>query len=416
MNLKRWGLFWGLLLAVCFSSTNASAAAKQTALSSIPGSETGGVKSVTSGEKPQSKLWEYAGTWWAVLATDENDKKKNGVEEDGLWLWKLDRTNWKPVLRIAGQSHYGQEAELFKADAVRDGSVVHVLMHFENPRDQSDYAVLASLQYDTGTKNYKFWRKRATERVKIPLASSETASIALDGKGRMWLATEQNVSQGTPKVKVLYADAPYETFKGPVYLSGTVKDDDISAIATLPDGSVGVLWSNQARWRFEFKLHKPGDDPTKWSSLETITKSVLPCKDNGHFADDHINLAVGDDGTLYAAVKTTYDSKNCPAIALLSRSKSGTWKAKEVQRGDGTRPITVIRPSKGRLYVVYTDATGGGNIVYKGANLSGIDFSKTAPKVIFSGKYNNVTSTKESITTNLVVVADGGRKGKQLTF
>ena len=40
-------------------------------------------------------------------------------------------------------------------------------------------------------------------------------------------------------------------------------------------------------------------------------------------ADDHIHLAVASNGTLYAAVKTSYDSSGYPKIALLVRRRVG---------------------------------------------------------------------------------------------
>ena len=47
-------------------------------------------------------------------------------------------------------------------------------------------------------------------------------------------------------------------------------------------------------------------------------------------ADDHLNFAVASDTTLYAAVKTSYDTAGFPKIALLIRRPTGggpggTW-------------------------------------------------------------------------------------------
>ena len=39
-------------------------------------------------------------------------------------------------------------------------------------------------------------------------------------------------------------------------------------------------------------------------------------------ADDHLNVAVASDGTLYAAVKTSYDTAGYPKIAMLVRRLS----------------------------------------------------------------------------------------------
>ena len=44
----------------------------------------------TTGEKPQSKVWRYAGAWWAVFPT----MTASGASSAGTWLWKLVGTTW----------------------------------------------------------------------------------------------------------------------------------------------------------------------------------------------------------------------------------------------------------------------------------------------------------------------------------
>ena len=51
--------------------------------------------SANTGEKPQSKVWQYGGAWWAVLPTSAVSPGP------GTWLWRLDGTSWTSVLKLS---------------------------------------------------------------------------------------------------------------------------------------------------------------------------------------------------------------------------------------------------------------------------------------------------------------------------
>jgi CheY-like chemotaxis protein len=78
----------------------------------------------------------------------------------------------------------------------------------------------------------------------------ETATIDVDSQGRLWLA-----SDGTTTVAVRYSDPPYSSWSGPITLATGISTDDISVVTALPNGTVGVLWSNQSTQRFGFRAH-----------------------------------------------------------------------------------------------------------------------------------------------------------------
>ena len=59
-------------------------------------------------------------------------------------------------------------------------------------------------------------------------------------------------------------------------------------------------------------------------------------------SDDHLNVAVAADGTLYAAVKTGYDSSSQPKIAFLVRRPNGSWDDLYEVDSSGTRPIVLL--------------------------------------------------------------------------
>ncbi len=123
-------------------------------------------------------------------------------------------------------------------------------------------------------------------------------------------------------------------------------------------------------------------------------------------ADDHLNVAVATDGTLYAAVKTSYDSGIYPVIALLVRRPNGAWDPlREVDRR-GTRPIVLIDEATTMLRVIYTASEVHDDILEKTTTLAALDFSNDA-HVALAGAYNNVTSAKRNITGQSLILAGG---------
>ena len=84
---------------------------------------------------------------------------------------------------------------------------------------------------------------------------------------------------------------PYSSFSGPVTLATGVAADDIGVVTALPNGQIGVLWSNQNTRLFGFRVHSDGADPSVWSTDEQpASQSAL---DVGlGMADDHLNVAV----------------------------------------------------------------------------------------------------------------------------
>lgn len=339
-----------------------------------------------TGEKPQSKLWRHDGRWWAVLP-----------EASGTKLWRLDDANWSPVLHLS-------DATAVHADALRAGEQVHVLL-FETGRCE-----LISLAYDGESQRYELWPERRSGTV-LPLDSSvETATIDMDASGRLWLALDDKMD-----VVVRWSDAPYSAWSEPLVLATGMAEDDICALTAFPNGGVGVLWSNQHTQRYGFRFHTEGADPTDWLPDEVPSAASAQAVGDG-MADDHLNFAVAQDGTLYAAVKTSYDTRGYPLIGLLVRRPSGAWDDLYNVDDDGTRPIVVLNEKSGTLFVAYTH---GGNIVYRESQSESIAFG---PRQLLIEKkdapLNNVTSTKERFSGEIVFLASTPTTadGVQVTF
>jgi Concanavalin A-like lectin/glucanases superfamily/Secretion system C-terminal sorting domain len=126
-------------------------------------------------------------------------------------------------------------------------------------------------------------------------------------------------------------------------------------------------------------------------------------------ADDHLNVAVANDGTIYVASKTGYDTQGYTNLSLLVRRPAGTWDdLYEVEnRGliEGTRPLVLLSELSGVLTVIYTEDVGGNDIVYKESNLSIISFPDQASDLTRSATdYNDVSSTKQNYTDEFVII------------
>ena len=301
----------------------------------------------------------------------------------GTHIWRLDGTTWTNVLDIdASISSF--------ADCKVEGSVTHILLY------KGVSSSLVSVEYISLSNTYQLWTSRTTT-VPISLDSGvETATIDIDGNGRMWLA-----SAGNADINVRWSDSPYSSWSSAITIGTGVGNDDICAITAF-DGKIGVLWSDQNIDRFGFKYHVDGDSPLSWS-VDEVPASQSALNIGSGMADDHLNFAVASDGTIYAAVKTSYDQSGYPQMALLIRRPGGTWdNLYEISQG-GTRPIVILNESINKVRVVYTSSDSGGDIVYKESPTSSISFG--SEMTLISGTYNNSTTSKQNQNGEMVVMA-----------
>lgn len=316
-------------------------------------------------DKPQSKTWTYGGKHWAVM-----------TKSDGAYLWRLDGNTWTSVLKLASTTYA-------RADCKPVGNVTHILL------ERGVASHLVSVEFVPKTGSYKLWSAR-TGRVPIALDEGvETATLEMDGAGRMWIA-----SDGRTTMNVRYSDFPYAVWSGPVTVADNVLDDDICSVIAMPAaGKIGVFWSNQNTRRFGFKTHIDGQEPSFWSTDEVPAGSSA-INVGGGMADDHMNLKVAADGTLYAAVKTSYDKTNYPRLALLVRRPAGTWDHLYTISQTGTRPIVWLNEAAGKLKIIYAAAENGGDILYRETAIGNIAFG--APFTLIKGVYNYPSGSKQT--------------------
>src|SRR4051812_20875616 len=82
-----------------------------------------------TGEKPQSKVFEYAGQWWSVMPNSS-----------GTWVYRLDGTSWTATQKITSNTSVHADVKLV-------GDLAHVLLY------NGSSSQLATLQYDSGPDN-----------------------------------------------------------------------------------------------------------------------------------------------------------------------------------------------------------------------------------------------------------------------
>ncbi|MBW3543628.1 MAG: DNRLRE domain-containing protein, partial [Planctomycetes bacterium] len=335
-----------------------------------------------TGEKPQSKVWEHDHTWWSAFSNS-----------DGAQVFRLDGTSWTPVLNLSGKT--GVEA-----DVVVDGDLAHILLERDSGTE------LASIEYVPGANGlpgtYQLWSVRP-QLVPLPSAGTETATIAVDTTGRLWLGRDND-----DRIEVLRAAAPYDVWSSPVTIAEGIDPDDISSVVAF-DGKIGVFWSNQVTERFGFRVHVDGDPLLVWSDDELPGASSALDVGQG-LADDHVNLAAHSDGRLYAAVKTGYDTSGFTQLGLLVRETDGTWSVLHEVDGQGTRPIVQLNELHDSLLVFYRSSDSAGPIVYRESTLSNISFGPRTALIDGTG-VNNPSSTKSSATDELVVIAADSANG-----
>ena len=330
------------------------------------------------GEKPESKVWKQDGRWFGVFS-----------DTVGTHVYRLDGNVWTKTLQIS--TDVG-----IMADVKTVGNVTHIFM--EKDLDSK----LASIQFVPGAvPTYQMWSQRPT-LTSVPLATIvEAATIDIDTTGRMWVSYDEQIS----KIQVKYSDYPYTTFSSPIVIAPNVFFDDLSSIIALPGGKIGVMWSDQNAERFGFRVHVDGADPNTWSANEVPGGQSALNGVGGGMADDHINLAVATDGTLYAAVKTSYDIDPNPHIGILVRRPNGTWDNfygfNDIAFGNATRPMIQLNEKTHTLFYSYDDDF---NWVYR--ECSTITFACTPSQILLaSGK--NATSTKQIVDKDVVILTSG---------
>jgi len=323
-------------------------------------------------DKPQSKIWYANKQWWALLP------RANGPS-----LWQRTRDGWKEHM-VVNETLRGEPG---RADVWQDGNILTAVGVSIN-----SFAIFRiALPGKSGVKS----TAHVLARISAPSLkdSIETATIVQDGQKHWWVAADAGNSvyvwHSTDAVK----------WDQPVRLAEGIHPDDICNVTALPN-SVMVIWSDQKRDGVFCREHVNGKGATDWNAKVTIQSGGLT-------ADDHINTAVTQDGTIWAATKNSVDSLGKPQLVLRNRQKNGSWINRPYFNrqltAEPSRPVVVVSPD-GALFTgntIYSKADRfADHIVFGQVEVQGSEVSRHFTKVIapdaaLKAKVNDITVSKK---------------------
>ena len=335
-------------------------------------------------DKPQSKIWYARGSWWACLPA-----------RDGNQIWRRSSTGWAR----AGGDNPPLRGIFGHGDVYADQDHVHVVL--VSPQALT----VVALCYDQRRCAYVQVAPPATWPIHAD-SIIETATITKDHTGRLWVAYDASQSIWVRASR----DALGVRWTDPILLGRGTTDDDICSIARL-SGGVGVIWSNQNNESISFRFHPNGSPPDSWDQTEIAAQGDKT-------ADDHLNCAVAEDGTLYVATKTSLDTMNRPLLSLRERLPNGRWRshayAPLTSNGEPSRPIVMASHCPKRLVLCHT-LYGSGSQSF---SIIGMICRYPSPVLDCQGvkliqpeaRLNNVTGCKSPLPINVssVVLASDG--------
>ncbi|MGH7490970.1 MAG: FlgD immunoglobulin-like domain containing protein [bacterium] len=280
-------------------------------------------------DKPhQSRVFYHDSQWWLTAL------KKS----DNTWkLWKFNGTSWIEQLQVA--STRASRPDCFVDNANNK------LYIFVSHNSQSTFL---RLSYSAGA-----WSMDAGYPANVPSfthSGEYSISFSRAKNGELWAFRASGAQvEGIVSVNEGQAWSGVITVK-----SGTNNEAvaDCHAFSTGSGDFMGVCYSENstANSLVGFLRHQDGASQSSW----TDETSLLPPY-SGTQSDDHINMAVANDGTVYLITKTDGGGNTIVDNGLYKRSTGGTWQLFAVNRGGGwTRPALGIDQSSSQIYAFGT--------------------------------------------------------------
>lgn len=337
-----------------------------------------GNRAVTE-SKPENKVWFHDNRWWASLWSSSALAFRIHRLDQSTHAW----IDTGVVVESRRDSH---------CDALRDGAKLYILTHeFASGGAPGDPILLQRYSYAAGA-----YVQDAGFPITIGDSSTETATIEKDSTGKLWAVWKQSL-----RVYYSYSLGSDTLWSVPAPLPGSATDfdpDDICAIQRFGGNKIGVMWNDNVQADFLFAVHVDGQAPETWLPTEVAWDGQ---------SDDHINLAAGTGGRVFAAVKNDNED-----VMLLVRSTTGLWERFPVVDGNIlserlSRPIVLLNEVDKTVQVF---ASFGGAIYKKSSSMSTIAFAPGVGTLVMrdaDGLLNDPTSTRQNITTasGLVVLA-----------
>ena len=214
---------------------------------------TAGAGAAASGEKPESKLWWNAGSWWGSLFDSTSQQ---------YHVFRLDRATqtWQDTGTAL------DNRPNTRADTLWDGSHLYVSSHVtaasNTAASAGKPARLYRLSYAPAAGTYTV---DAGFPVPINDVSSETLTIDKDSTGTLWATWTQvggNSTNGFTNTVYVNATTGSDDSWGTPFAMPTAganpAPDDISAVVAYGGNKVGVMWSNQIDETVYWAVHVDG--------------------------------------------------------------------------------------------------------------------------------------------------------------
>jgi hypothetical protein len=392
-----------LLLLGLFVPATPTALAAQADVGYRDFSYAGGPTAPTA-DKPQSKLWFNAGSWWGSLWSPVNK---------AFTVHRLDGPTqvWSDTGVVIDQRVNA------KVDVLWEGGYLYTVATGPSSTSTADSARVSKYSFANGR-----YVLETGYPVTIVSGGSESIVMDRDTTGVLWVTYTRG-----GKVYVTHSVADHASWVTPYVLpvpgAGDVSADDISALVSF-GGKIGVLWGNQnssspSGNSYWFAVHKDGTDDSAASWTRELAYGGDTSTEN---ADDHINiksLQTDSEGRVVASVKTSLNNSSDPLIVVLVRHPDGSWDRDNVYGRAGenhTRAIVLLDDTNDTVHVFAAAPCCSGGVVYHkkasfAALANGNPFANGLGAAFIRSSLdttiNNPTSTKQTLdsTTGLVVLA-----------
>ena len=334
--------------------------------SNPPPSSTGTPIAGTGGDydKPhQSRVFFHDGKWWlTALNKSENQWK----------LWKLNGTTWTDQgLVIANDRAYRPDCFVVNAS--------NKLYVFASGTSSSRFL---RLSYGGGA-----WSIDSGYPVTISNFShsgENSISFSRANNGELW-----GVRTNSLQVQGIVSTDEGQTWSNVIVIKSGLHNNALTDCHPFTVGGtsyMGVCYSENSTGNsiVGFLRHQDGANSSSW----TDETGSLPSY-SGTTSDDHINMAVANDGVVYLITKTDGGGATIVDNGLYKRATNGSWQLFPVNRNNAwTRPTISIDQSNNELYAIGTPEGNRLGYYKKVAIGSEGDFENTAQATLFSGDVN----------------------------
>ena len=289
--------------------------------------------------KSQSKLWYFDGFWWVWLPTKSGSKIWKRVDS----RWVLQKQLAKDLSEVPGYPDvFSLGSNVYSVLVDREKlNFVHLEFNEEDKQYKVNSTVVVAHLPINENSIYPGYELTKWSR------SVESSTISVDPHGYIWIVYDYNNS-----IWAIRSEDKNGTGWGvPFNVSeqtGLLGSDDISVSFSTNRG-IGVAWSNQRKKSIFFRLNEGSNALGGWNDTEVILHG-------DKLVNDHLNAAIGSDGTIYLVSKTSKYIEGHPVLAVHRKVNEEGWEtlfyADYIDGRMPTRPIAVLSEDSDRLILL----------------------------------------------------------------